>query len=377
MTALVPTPERLELREAVRKALQRHPGPRGFLAEQPSGKWFDADLLADLNGQLGLAELLVPDEYGGAGGQLADAAVVFEELGAALAPVPLFATVALATPALVASGGEIAASLLGRIARGEATVALADARCGLPDDHGFAAVPQPDGGWLVSGRSGMVIEGAGADVLLVTAETDEGVTLFAVEADAPGVERRPLRTLDLTRGVAEVVLDGARAEQAGASGGGTLAADLAWDIGSALLAAEQVGGAQRVLDTAVEYAKQRVQFDQKIGSFQQISSMLVDLLLDVELARSVLATAIDAADEHWEDRGEDSRHALLREASLAKALCSDAYMHVADEGLHVVGGIGFTWEHDAHLYFRRAKSTQQLLGSPDSHRERLAKAAGL
>ncbi|MCG2621234.1 acyl-CoA dehydrogenase family protein [Arthrobacter sp. I2-34] len=377
MTALVPTPERLELREAVRKSLQRHPGPRGFLAEQPSGKWFDASLLEDLNRQLGLAELLVPIGCGGAGGQLADAAIVFEELGAALAPVPLFATVALATSALVASGGEAAATLLGRIARGEATVALADARCGLPDDHRFVAVPRAGGGWLVSGRSGVVIEGAGADVLLVTAETGDGVTLFAVEADASGVQRRPLRTLDLTRGIAEVVLDGARAEQTGASGGGRAAADLAWDVGSVLLAAEQVGGAQRVLDTAVEYAKQRVQFDQKIGSFQQISSKLVDLLLDVEMARSALATAVDAADEHWEDRGEDTRLALLREASLAKALCSDSYMHVADEGLHVVGGIGFTWEHDAHLYFRRAKSTQQLLGSPDSHRERLAKAAGL
>lgn len=377
MTTLVPTQERLTLRETVRKSLERHPGPRGYLAELPTAKWYDAGLLASLNGELGLAELLVPSEYGGAGGQVADAAVVFEELGAALAPVPLFATVALATPALIAAGGEVAASLLRRIALGDTTVTLADARCGLPEDHRFVAAQRPDAAWLVSGRSGIVIEGAGADVLLVTAETAGGVTLFAVDTDAKGVERQPLRTLDLTRGVAEVILNDARAEQVGELGRGATSAELAWDIGSILLAAEQVGGAQKVLDTAVEYAKQRVQFDQPIGSFQQISSTLVDLLLDVELARSALLRAVDAADEHQEYGDEDARHTLLLEASLAKGLCSDVYVHVADEGMHVLGGVGFTWEHDAHLYFRRAKSTQQLLGSPDSHRDRLAKAAGL
>lgn len=377
MTALVPTPERVELRETVRKSLRRHPGPRGFLAERPSGAWFDAGLMAGLNSEIGLAELLVPEQHGGIGGKVADAAVVFEELGGALAPVPIFATMALATPALAASGGDTAAALLSRICRGEAIVAFADGPCGLPSDHSFRAARQPDSGWRVSGRSGIVIEGGGADVLLVTAEADGATTLFAVEAAAAGVQRRPLRTLDLTRGVAEVVLDAACARQVGRLGGGVAAAELAWNVGSVLLAAEQVGGAQKVLDTAVEYAKQRVQFGQPIGSFQQISSTLVDLLLDVELARSALLRAVDAADEHHENPTEETGRTLRLEASLAKALCSDAFMHVADEGLHVLGGMGFTWEHDAHLYFRRAKSSQHLLGSPDDHRNRLAEAAGL
>jgi alkylation response protein AidB-like acyl-CoA dehydrogenase len=376
MSAIVATEEQVELRSAVRAAVDQSAGPRPVLAEEPSGRWFDAELTNALNAELGLADLMIPEELGGAGGTIGDAAAVFEELGAALAPVPLFATMALGVPALMASPGEVATELLGRIGRGEIIVTLADGRCGLAEDHQVEA--RHDAGvWALTGRSGVVIEGGGADVLLVVATTSAGPSLFAVEEGATGVTRRSLPSVDLLRGLAEIELDSAPARLVGAEACAEKAVELAWDIAMVLQAAEQVGGAQKVLDTAVEYAKTREQFDQKIGSFQQISSTLVDLLLDVEMCRSLLIRAIDTAQDYLAGGDEASRRALSLEASMAKDACSDAYAHVADQGLHVLGGIGFTWEHDAHLYFRRAMSTRQLLGSPDAHRDRMAGMAGL
>jgi alkylation response protein AidB-like acyl-CoA dehydrogenase len=377
MSAIVATEEQNELREAVRSLLEQSKGPRPFLAETPSDQWYDRELLNALNQELGVADLIVPEDLGGSGGTVADAAVVFEELGAHLAPVPFFSTAALAIPALLATGGETAQTLLARIGGGEAIVTVADGRLGLAEDHSVDAVSSAAGEWTLTGRSGVVIEGAAADNILVVAQTQSGPTLFSVETSNSGVSTQPLQSVDLTRGFAEVSFHNVPAELLGVEGEAVSVIETARDFGAVFLAAEQVGGAQKVLDTSVEYAKTRVQFDQKIGSFQQISSTLVDLLLEVEMSRSALIRAIDAAQSYVEDPDEETRRALSMEASMAKAMCSEAYTKIADEGLHVLGGIGFTWEHDAHLYFRRAMSTRQLLGGPDAHWERMAQAAGL
>ena len=377
MSAVVATEEQDELRDAIRSLLEQSSQARTFIAEKPQGDWFDRDLLNVLNQELGVADLLVPEALGGGGGTVADAAVVFEELGAALAPVPFFASTALAIPALLAIGGDTAEELIASIGSGESIITIADADLGLSDDHSVEAEAGSDGHWSLTGRSGVVLEGAGADAILVVAESPGGKSLYLVDANAQGLDRTPLKSLDFTRGFAEITLNQVSAVLLGAEGEATKAVELAYDIGAVFLAAEQVGGAQRMHDIAVEYAKTRVQFDQKIGSFQQISSTLVDLLLEVEMSRSTLIRAIDAAQDYLDNQDEVSRNILRIEASMAKAMCSDAYAHVADESLHVLGGIGFTWEHDAHLYFRRAASSRQFLGSPDTHRERMVKAVGL
>jgi alkylation response protein AidB-like acyl-CoA dehydrogenase len=321
---------------------------------------------------------------------MGDLVAAFEELGAALAPVPLFATVALATPVLLAAGpGTETARLLRLVAAGATLLSVADIGPTRVRDHGVAAARTAQGGWMVTGRSGLVVEADTADLLIVPAITGDGLTLFVVDATASEVQRRRLTSFDLTRGLAEVSFNAAQAQLIGIPGQAPDVLEVAWDLSCVVLAAEQVGGAQHCLDTAVAYAKERVQFGRPIGSFQSIKHRLVDLLLEVELARSALVNAVEAAEGYLSiagpgagasasaDTGPDARRALTVAASVAKSLCSDAYMKVADESLHVHGGIGFTWEHEAHLYFRRAKSSQQLLGTPDVHRDRLSRAAGL
>jgi alkylation response protein AidB-like acyl-CoA dehydrogenase len=216
-----------------------------------------------------------------------------------------------------------------------------------------------------------------AEVLLAPAAGPDGVVLVAVEAEAAGVRRTPMTALDLTRGLAAVTFDGAPVvvlTEPRAS------ADLllpGLDIALTCLAAEQVGIASRCLDDAVAWAKERIQFDRAIGSFQAVKHTLVDLLQDLELARSALDVAVAAADAHLDDPTDETARALRVAASAAKAMCGDAATRLTDETLHVFGGIGFTWEHDAHLYFRRARTLEVLLGSPDDHRARLAAALGV
>jgi alkylation response protein AidB-like acyl-CoA dehydrogenase len=375
MSALVSTDERNDLRSAVKGFLAQRPGARPFLTEGAEPARVDADALAALSIEFGVAGILVPVDQSGSGGQVADLAVVFEELGSALSPVPVFSTLAIATPVLMAALPDpAAAALLEEIAAGGTRVAVASEVLGC---DGPVVATVSNGNWTVSGRILPVIDGSSAHVFLVTASTAEGISLFAVRADAPGTTLRALRSLDLTRGFSEVILDNAEATLIGAGGAGEHAVSVGWDLGCVLLSAEQVGGAQRCLNSAIDYAKLRVQFGKPIGTFQAIQHSLVDLLLEVESARSAMLNAVDAADAYLGSPGPETRAALTIAASLAKSLCSDSYMLVADESLHLNGGIGFTWEHDAHLYFRRAKSTELVLGSPSEHRERLATTVGL
>ena len=219
--------------------------------------------------------------------------------------------------------------------------------------------------WVLRGDAGFVLDGHLAALVLVPALAGRDVSLFAVGADAGGVRRTALDTMDQTRKQARLSFDGTPARLVGAAGDGSRVLSRVLDRAAVALAAEQVGGASRCLEMAVEYAKTRVQFGRPIGSFQAVKHKCADMLVALELARSSLFQAVRQAAA--DDPG------LPASASIAKTLCSEAYLHVAAENIHVHGGTGFTWEHPAHLYFRRAKSSEVLLGTPAYHRRRFAR----
>ncbi len=214
-----------------------------------------------------------------------------------------------------------------------------------------------------------MLDGHTADLLIVAARTAAGVSLFAVEANANGVERTALSTMDQTRKQAKITFTDAPATLIGTDGAGWAVIETVLDLAAVALAAEQVGGAQKVLDMSVEYAKERIQFGRPIGSFQAIKHKCADMLLEVESAKSAAYYAGWCASEMNDE--------LPSVASLAKAYCSEAYFHCAAENIQIHGGIGFTWEHPAHLYFKRAKSSELLFGDPSYHRELLAQRIGL
>jgi alkylation response protein AidB-like acyl-CoA dehydrogenase len=261
------------------------------------------------------------------------------------------------------------AELLPGIADGTSRLAVA-----APTTPGTAVEITADayaGGWSLSGRARQVIDGATATGLLVAARSTSGLGFFAVDPDAAGLSRRSLTTLDPTRKLALIEFREVAARPV--SGPDPVAG---WtrclDVARSMLAAEQVGGAERCLRTAVQYAKDRVQFGRPIGSFQAIKHTCANMLITLESARASMVEAVRVVDSP--DRQDRD---LAAAASLAALVCSDAYFSIASDALHVHGGIGFTWEHSSHLYFRRAKSTQLLLGGADQMRERLLTMAAL
>ena len=237
-----------------------------------------------------------------------------------------------------------------------------------PDAVEVAATGSGDD-WTLTGTKSYVLDGATADLLLVTARTPAGISLFAVSADATGLTRTSLGTLDLTRKQARVEFAGTPARLVGTDGQAAALLTAVLDVAAIGLAAEQVGGAARVLEMSVEYAKIRVQFGRPIGSFQAIKHKCADMLLEVESAKSAAYYGL------WAVATDSDEVPMV--ASLAKAYCSDAYMHCTSENIQIHGGIGFTWEHPAHLYFKRAKTDQLLFGDPTYHREQLAQRVGI
>lgn len=353
-----------ELRSSVRRFLtDKSPGEavRHWMASEDG---FDPAVWRVTAEQLGLTGLAVPEEYGGAGGGPAELGVVLEETGRALLPSPFFATVALAGQALTEAGPDAARWLAG-IADGSLTATLAvaeEAGSWRPDDVSAIVA-----GGKLSGTKMFVIDGASAALLLVIARDEAGLGLFAVEGATPQVTRTRLDTLDPTRRLGRLDFDGAPAMRVGSPGEDFVRRVL--DLAVVALAAEQVGGAQACLDAAVEYAKVRVQFGRPIGTFQAIKHKCADVLLRVESARSAArhAAAIAAGDPAE----------LPVAAALAAAYCAEAYTYAAKENIQIHGGIGYTWEHDAHLHLRRAKSSEQLFGAPAAHRARLAALTGI
>jgi alkylation response protein AidB-like acyl-CoA dehydrogenase len=298
-------------------------------------------------------------------------------MGRALLPAPYFSTVCLAANAILNAGTqEQKKELLPPLASGEriGTLALAEPS-GRWDADGIEATATPDGdGFLIDGTKTYVLDGHTARTIIVAARApgtsgEDGVGLFVVEGDADGLARTALPTMDPTRKQAKLELSGVRGSALGEAGSGWPALQKTLDHAAVCLAAEATGGAERCLDMAVDYAKTRVQFGKPIGAFQAIKHKCADMLLDVESARTASYFGLWAA----ADDGDDLRVA----APLAKAFCTEAFFRSACENIQVHGGIGFTWEHDSHLFYRRAKSSELLFGDPSYHRELLADRIGI
>ena len=363
-----------ELRATVRDFLAAKSGEEQIRKVMESELGYDPAFWTQMAEQLGLQGLALPSEHGGDGYGFIELAVVLEEMGRALAPSPFLATVVLAASALTASGDtEAQAAHLPGIAAGTTTATLAVAGADGAWETGAASARAACSGgtWTLNGEKCFVLDGTTAHLLLVLAEAEQGPSLFAVSGDAAGLVRVPLKTLDLTRRLARLEFNDVPAVPVGEPGSAAGVVASVFDLATTALAAEQVGGARACLEASVAYATERTQFGRPIGSFQAIKHKCADMLVRVELA----AAAALAASEALAGVGDapDPREA----AAVAHTVCSDAYMFVAAENIQVHGGIGFTWEHPAHLYFRRAKSSQLLFGGPAAYYERLLERAGV
>lgn len=366
------TEEQDQLRSFVRQFLDDKSDEATVRELMETEAGYDTAVWSQMAEQLGLQSLVVPEQFGGQGFGWVELIIVLEEMGRSLLCAPFFSTTVLATSTLVLSGDEAAqGEYLPKIASGELTATLAlTEENGRWDESGVTATATANGdGWSIDGAKHYVLDGHTAGLLLVAARTSAGVSVFAVDGTADGVERTALATMDQTRKQAKITFASAPATLIGTDGEGWALIEKVLDRASVGLAAEQVGGAQKVLDMAVEYAKDRVQFGRPIGSFQAIKHKCADMLLEVESAKSAAYYAAWCAAE---DNDE-----LPAMASLAKSYCSEAYFHATAENIQIHGGIGFTWEHPAHLYFKRAKSSELLFGDPTYHRELLAERIGL
>ena len=364
--------EQDELRRLVRRFLEEKSPETEVRRLMATTEGYDPAVWRQMAEQLGLQALIIPESYGGAGFTYVELEVVLEEMGAALLCAPYFSTVALGTNALLTAGDEVSAKQwLPTIASGEtiATLALTEDTGRWELDAVTTTATKKGDQWVLDGHKSFVIDGSTAHLVLVAARAPEGLSLFAVEAGAPGLVRTPLATMDQTRKQARLELSSTPAALVGRAGDASPGLERTLQLAAVALAAEQVGGAQRVLDNAVEYAKNRMQFGRPIGSFQAIKHKCADMLLEVESAKSAAYYGA------WAAASDDEELPLA--ASLAKSYCSEAYFHCAAENIQIHGGIGFTWEHHAHLYFKRAKSSELLLGDPAYHRELLAQRLGI
>ncbi|MEX2550573.1 MAG: acyl-CoA dehydrogenase family protein [Nitriliruptoraceae bacterium] len=323
---------------------------------------------------LGLLGLTIAEEHGGSGASFTELAIVLEEAGRRLAPIPLLSAVVLGVEAVQAVGApEQRASLLPEIAAGRMRPALAhlDAGGELGAQPGIHASRTGDR-WTLDGTAGYVIDGVSATHLLTVATTDDGLELLVVPAAAAGVTRTGLDVLDLTRPLATVEFAGVEvAEEHRLSGGDPVVGlHRALTAGVVAIAAEQVGGITATLEACTAYARERIQFGRAIGSFQAIKHRLADMLVESESARSAAMHAVRVL-------ASGEREELAIAAPLAKSHCSEVYERSAADGIQIFGGIAFTWEHDQHLYLKRAKATKLLLGDPGHHRSLLAERLSL
>jgi len=364
--------EQEQLREFVRSFLDDKSPEAAVREQMDTDQGFDRDVWNQMAEQMGLQALAIPEEYGGQGFGFVELIVVLEEMGRSLLCAPFFSSVVLSANTLLLSGDDEARNAhLPGIAAGETIAALAlTEENGRWDEAGVTAeASQAGDGWTIDGTKSFVLDGHTADLLIVAARTAKGVSLFTVDPGSAGVTRTLLSTMDQTRKQAKIEFSATPATLIGSDGEGWGVIEKVLDLAAVALAAEQVGGAQKCLDMSVEYAKVRVQFGRPIGSFQAIKHKCADMLLEVESAKSAAYYAGWCAAEMNDE--------LPQVASLAKSYCSEAYFHAAAENIQIHGGIGFTWEHPAHLYFKRAKSSELLFGDPTYHRELLAQRIGI
>ncbi|MCQ4082725.1 acyl-CoA/acyl-ACP dehydrogenase [Streptomyces sp. RB6PN25] len=356
-----------ELRASVRALLSDRCPPSAVLARCESDTPYDPELWRTLAGALGTAGLLVPERLGGQGASAREAAVVLEELGAAVTPVPFLTSAVLATCALLGcdTKDEAVAALLQQLASGETVAALAVPFTAAPGVPFPRAVRASSDGEL-TGTLTSVADATAAGVLVVPAVGPEGPGLYAVEAAAARITA-PV-PLDLTRPIADVGLAGAPARRLEAPDAAA-ALDGALRAGAGLLASEQLGIAQWCLETTVQHLAERHQFGRPVGSFQAVKHRLADLWLEVVSARAAARAAADAL----ASGSDDTRVAV----AVAQAYCAGVAVHAAEECVQLHGGIGMTWEHPAHLFLKRAKADEAALGTPGHHRTALAAAVDL
>ncbi len=332
---------------------------------------YDEAVWKQLSTDLGLPAVHVPEEYGGQGFGFGELGIVLEEMGRALLCAPYFSSAVLATTAILnAATEEQKRALLPPLAAGEQRAALAfTEENGLWDSSGVElTATASNGGHRLDGVKSYVLDGHTADMIVVLARApgtsgDDGLSLFTVSADADGLSRRLLKTADPTRKQARLEFKSVQAELLGEEGAAAAPMALTLDQAAICLANEMVGGAEKLRESALEYSLLRVQFGREIGSFQTMKHRFADMLLEVELAKAAAYYAAAAAAEDDDD--------LPAIASLAKAGASDAYMQAAIKTVQTHGGIGFTWDNDTHLWFKRAKSSEVFLGDPSYHREQL------
>ena len=362
------TEEQEELRKTVRAFLDSKSPETAVRTQMETEQGFDKAVWEQMGSQMGLMGLHIPEEFGGSGYSYIELGIVLEEMGRSLLCAPFFSG-QLAALALLHSGDDAAkAEYLPGIASGETIASLAyTEENGKWDESAVTATADASG--KITGTKSFVIDGHTANLLIVAARSAAGVSLYAVDAADAGVTATQLSTMDQTRKQAKIELNGAQGTLIGTDGAGWDTLTTVLDLAAVALAAEQVGGAQFVLEMAVQYAKDRVQFGRPIGSFQAIKHKCADMLLEVESAKSAAYYGLWCAAELNDE--------LPSVASLAKAYCSEAYFHAAAENIQIHGGIGFTWEHPAHLYFKRAKSSELMFGDPSYHRELLAQRIGL
>lgn len=365
---LVFSEEQLEYQGVVRSLVLDHLRQLSTRTAIDSPEGYSRQLWKDL-GRIGLLGFRFPPPLGG-GGTIVDLAGIMEVLGSELTSTPFLSSVVLSGGCLAACGtSDLGGDLLGRLVAGETTAALGfNDYCVVWEDADVSVVAKSEQGnvYRLDGVAPYVTDGADADHVLVIAKSHVGLGLFYVKANEPGFTRCRLKSLDLTRRQARWVFEGCRAELLSPGGFSGLA-----EVGLAAtvaLAAEQVGGAQRCLDMSVEYAKTRIQFGREIGSFQAIKHKCADMLIAVELARSAAYSAA------WATKNGDRDKELS--VATAKSFCSDAFVLCASSNIQIHGGIGFTWDHDAHLWLRRAKASQTMLGTPEMHRTYIASRIG-
>ena len=371
---LTPDVEQLEFGGFVSKFLAERCGETEVRRLMEDDLGYDPGVWSQASEQLGLAGLDVPEKYGGSGAGFREMAVVMEALGGSLGCLPFYATSVLAVGALLAADDEQArGEYLPGIAAGRTTAAVAAAEAGTSSASEVRTSAERDGsGFVLSGSKCFVVDGCTADLLVVVAQSPAGLSLFAVPGDAPGLTRTAMQTLDPTRKVARLTLDRAPGRLIGPEGSAPPVLDQLRDRAALALACEQLGVASRALSMAVAYAKTRMQFGRPIGSFQAVKHRCVDMAQRIEAALSATQWAVAALAEN----AENAENVGIATA-LASVCSTDAAVFATAENVQVHGGIGFTWEHPAHLYFRRARSSALLHGSADDARELLLRRLGV
>jgi alkylation response protein AidB-like acyl-CoA dehydrogenase len=370
--ALITTAEQEELRNVIREFLKRYSSEADVRKQIDGELGYDPHAWRTAAEQIGMHALAIPEEFGGAGYGFDELAVVLEETGRTLFTGPVLPSVVLAPTVLLRSrDAQACERYLPGIADGStiATVAVSEHAANWDESDVNVAASKGGDGWVLDGTKAYVLGGAEATLILVAARTALGISLFAVESSAAGFGSASLPVMDLTRRLARVTFDGCPAVLIGVEGEGWDVLAHVFDYAIVALACEQVGGAAAVLDATVDYLKMREQFGRPIGSFQAIKHRCADMLVELESARSAAAYASAAL-----AAGADDASVA---ASIAKVYCSQAFYHIAAESIQMHGGIGFTWEHPAQLYFKRAKSAETLFGSPSAHRDRIATLVGL